>query len=190
MDIRALNVINQKVIPADATNQNVSWSSSDATIASVDKNGVVTGIAIGTATITVTTEDGGYTADCVVSVVKKDVTPVTGVKLDKTSASLKVGESLALIATVIPDDATNKNVSWSSSNSKVATVINGVVKAVADGKATITVTTEDGGYTSTCEVTVTTPAPAPASDNTLLYIGIAAAIIIVILVAAILMRRS
>ena len=178
------------VIPADATNQNVSWSSSDATIASVDKNGVVTGIAIGTATITVTTEDGGYTADCVVSVVKKDVTPVTGVKLDKTSASLKVGESLALTATVIPDDATNKNVSWSSSNSKVATVINGVVKAVADGKATITVTTEDGGYTSTCEVTVTTPAPAPASDNTLLYIGIAAAIIIVILVAAILMRRS
>ena len=178
------------VIPADATNQNVSWSSSDATIASVDKNGVVTGIAIGTATITVTTDDGGYTADCVVSVVKKDVTPVTGVKLDKTSASLKVGESLALTATVIPDDATNKNVSWSSSNSKVATVINGVVKAVADGKATITVTTEDGGYTSTCEVTVTTPAPAPASDNTLLYIGIAAAIIIVILVAAILMRRS
>ena len=176
------------IIPYNATNQNVSWSSSDSSIASVDKNGVVTGIKEGTAVITVTTEDGGYTATSTVTVEKSSVVPVTGVKLDKTTASIAVGETVTLTATVLPSDATNKNITWSTSNSKVATVSNGVVKAVAAGNATITVTTEDGSHTATCEVTVTEKSPS-GGDNTLLYVGIAAAIILVILAAFLLMRR-
>ncbi len=177
------------ITPANATNQNVTWSSADSSIASVDKNGVVTGIAVGSTTVTVTTEDGGYTASCVVNVVKSDVVSVTGVSLDKNTASLKVGESLTLSATVKPSDATNKNITWSTSNSKIVTVSNGVVKAVAEGTATITVTTEDGNYTDTCQVTVTAADQPSGGDNTLLYVGIAAAIIIIILVAALLMRN-
>ena len=176
------------IIPYNATNQNVSWSSSDSSIASVDKNGVVTGIKVGTAVITVTTEDGGYTATSTVTVEKSPVVPVTGVKLDKTTASINVGETVTLTATVLPSDATNKNITWSTSNSKVATVSNGVVKAVAAGNATITVTTEDGSHTATCELTVTEK-PSSGGDNTLLYVGIAAAIILVILAAFLLMRR-
>ena len=80
---------------------------------------------------------------------------VTGVSLNKTSTALTVGEEETLTATVQPDNATNKGVSWSSSDTTVATVEGGVVKAVAAGTATITVTTADGGKTATCVVTVT-----------------------------------
>ena len=84
-----------------------------------------------------------------------DDVSVTGVSLDKTSAELEVGGTLALKATVAPDDATNKNVSWSSSDENVATVKDGTVTAAAAGSAVITVTTEDGGKTATCNITVT-----------------------------------
>ncbi len=84
-----------------------------------------------------------------------DVTyKVTGVSLDKGSLTLDVGESDTLNATVQPDNATNKNVTWSSNNADVATVENGVVTAIGEGEATITVTTEDGSFTDTCNVTV------------------------------------
>lgn len=90
-----------------------------------------------------------------------NVAPVqaTGVTLDKTSASVKQGKTLTLTATVAPADATNKNVTWSSDNESVATVSNGVVTGKATGNATITVTTDDGGYTASCTVTVTTSLP-------------------------------
>ena len=80
---------------------------------------------------------------------------VTGVTLDKTTLSLVEGGSETLTATVAPDDATNKNVTWSSDNTDVATVADGVVTAVAPGTATITVTTVDGSLTASCDVTVT-----------------------------------
>lgn len=84
-----------------------------------------------------------------------DDVPVTGVSLDKTSAELEVGGApLTLTATVAPDTATNKNVSWSSSDVKVATVENGTVTAVAVGTAVITVKTADGGKEATCTITV------------------------------------
>ncbi|HQK38068.1 MAG TPA: Ig-like domain-containing protein, partial [Bacteroidales bacterium] len=82
--------------------------------------------------------------------------PVTGVTVSPTSLSLTVGQTGQLTATVQPSDATNKNVSWSSSNTSVATVnSSGLVTAIAAGSATITVTTQDGGKTATCAVTVT-----------------------------------
>jgi uncharacterized protein YjdB len=138
------------VTPDNATNKNVSWSSSNSSVATVD-NGKVTAVKVGTATITVKTEDGGKTATC--EIIVKSI-PVEGVTLDKTSIEITEGEEIRLTATVTPDNATNKNVSWSSSNSSVATVDNGKVTAVKAGTATITVRTEDGGKTASCEVTV------------------------------------
>ena len=84
---------------------------------------------------------------------------VTGVTLDKESASVKQGKTLTLTATVAPADATNKNVTWSSSDPSVATVSNGLVTGVATGTAEITATTLDGSHTASCTVTVTTSLP-------------------------------
>ena len=142
------------VEPSNATNKNVSWSSSDTAVATVASDGTVTAVGAGTATITVTTEDGGKTATCAVTVNAATV-PVTGVSLNKSELALIVGQTEKLVATVEPSNATNKNVSWSSSDTAVATVASdGTVTAVGAGTATITVTTEDGGKTATCAVTV------------------------------------
>lgn len=86
--------------------------------------------------------------------------PVTGITLDRNTASLLPGETLLLASTVIPADATNKNVIWTSGNPQAATVTNGLVTAVAAGTATITASTEDGSHTATCTITVNTPPPA------------------------------
>ncbi|MFA7032566.1 MAG: Ig-like domain-containing protein, partial [Bacilli bacterium] len=83
------------------------------------------------------------------------LTPVTGVSLNESSVTLNINDTVTLIATISPDNASNKNISWSTSNASVATVNDGVVTAVAAGNATITVTTSDGGHTASCAVTVT-----------------------------------
>ena len=140
------------ISPSNAENQQVRWSSSDASVATV-ANGKVTAIKAGNATITVTTEDGGKTATCAVKVTAK-VYPVTGVSLDKTTCELTVGGDVTLTATINPANATNKNVTWKTSDATVATVVNGKVTALKAGTATITVTTEDGNKTATCTVTV------------------------------------
>lgn len=142
------------VAPADATNPAVLWTSGDDDVATVD-GGVVTAVAPGTATITVVTVDGGLTASCEVTVTPATVA-VTGVSLDQSTLELEPGGTATLVATVAPENATDKSVSWSSSDDAVATVADGVVTAVADGTCTITVTTTDGGFTATCDVTVET----------------------------------
>lgn len=140
------------VSPSNAENKAVIWTSSNSSVASV-KEGTVTALKVGEATITAKSDDGGKTATCKVTVNAK-VYPVTGVTLDKTSYEMTEGDEFTLTATVKPDNATNKNVTWSSSNTSVATVSNGKVTALKAGTATITVKTEDGGKTATCEVTV------------------------------------
>ena len=143
--------------PSNASNKNVYWTSSDQSVATVDNTGKVTALKAGSATITVTTEDGGKTATCKLTVNAK-VYPVTGVTLDKTSVELTEGDVTVLTATVNPSNASNKNVYWTSSDQSVATVDNtGKVTAVKRGKAVITVTTEDGGKTATCTITVIKP---------------------------------
>lgn len=138
------------ITPENATNKNVAWTSSDNNIVTVDNSGIVTAVNGGTATITVTTEDGSFTDTCEVTV----IVPVTGVSLNKTTTSLNVNETETLVATITPENATNKNVTWTSSDETIATVDNaGLVKMIKDGKATITVKTEDGDFTATCEVT-------------------------------------
>lgn len=142
------------VSPINATNQNVTWKSSNSNVADVDQEGLVVAVKAGTATITVTTEDGNKTATCTVTV-KADKVAVAGVTLNMTSLSMKVNETYQLKATISPADATNQNVKWESSDSSVADVDqSGLVGALKEGTATITVTTEDGNKTAICTVTV------------------------------------
>lgn len=141
------------VSPGGATDKSVTWSSGDETIATVDANGLVSGLQFGTTTITATTNDGGFTAVCTVT-----VTPVavSGASLDKTTLTLAKWESEQLTATITPEDAEDKTVTWSSNNESVAVVdASGYVTATGPGVAVITVTTVDGGHTATCEITVT-----------------------------------
>ena len=155
------------VEPANATNKGVTWSSDHEAIATVDQNGAVTARRGGQATITVTTADGSKTATCTVRVKIQIGEPVQSVGLNKTELALEVGKTGTLEAKVEPSDATNKNVTWSSSNPEVATVDNGVVTAVSAGEAIITVTTEDGAKTATCKVTVNAPQTVPVTGVTL-----------------------
>lgn len=141
------------VAPSTASNKNVTWSSSDGSVATVSSSGKVTAVSVGTATITVKTVDGNKTATCAVTVTPKAVTSVT---LNKTSLSLNKGSYETLTATVKPDDATDKTVTWSSSNSSIASVdASGKVTGVAAGSATITA--QAGTKTATCTVTVAVP---------------------------------
>lgn len=146
------------VTPTNATNTGVSFSSSNPNIATVDANGQVTAVSAGSYSITVTTADGGFTATANGTVKEAPVNPeipATGITISKSETSLKIGESEDLTATITPDNATNKKVTWSSSDESVATVVNGKVTAKRKGTATITATSEDGGKTATCVVTVT-----------------------------------
>jgi len=138
------------VLPENAANKSVTWSSSNNDVATVS-NGVVTAVALGSATITVITVDGAKTATCAVTVAP---VAVTGVTLNHTAATLSLLDELTLVPTVLPANATNPSVTWASSNNAVATVSNGVVTPVAHGSATITVTTTDGNKTAACAVTV------------------------------------
>lgn len=148
------STLSATVLPSNASNKDVSWASNDANIATVSKDGEVTGIKPGSTTVTVTTIDGKKTAKCQVAVEKR-IYPVESVSLDKASLELTEGDKAALTATILPENASNKSVSWTSSDEKVATVsAAGEVTAIAPGKATITVTTEDGAKTATCEVNV------------------------------------
>jgi uncharacterized protein YjdB len=146
--------LNHTVEPSNATNKNVTWSSNDASIVTVDNNGNITGIAAGSATITLTSEDGGFTSSCVVTVINEAI-PVTGLSLNKTAVTVSVNGTEQLVATVAPENATNKNVTWSSNAADVATVSSeGVITGIAAGTATVTATSEDGGFTSSSVITV------------------------------------
>ncbi|MFK7812560.1 MAG: Ig-like domain-containing protein [Maribacter sp.] len=142
------------VSPSNADNLLVSWSSDNVSITTVDTNGIVTAISHGTANITVTTEDGNYTATAAISVTANPV-PVTGVEVDPNSASLETGETLQLNATVTPSEADNHSISWSSSNTNVATVdSSGLITALTEGTTTISAITEEGGYSATISISV------------------------------------
>lgn len=140
--------------PENATGKHLNWTSSNESVARVDVTGQVTGISPGTAIVTVITTGGGFTDYCNVEVKSPDI-PVTGVTLDKTNLTLNVGEMEELNATIRPENATVKNVEWSSSNEAVATVnVAGHVTGKTPGIARITVTTVDGRFTAYCDVEV------------------------------------
>ena len=141
------------VTPDNATRKEVTWTTSDASVATVE-NGVVTAVAAGTATITATAD--GISTSCVVTV----EVPVENITLNKTTHTMNVTETVTLVATVTPDNATRKEVTWTTSDASVATVENGVVTAVAAGTATITATAD--GISTSCVVTVNRRASNPS----------------------------
>ena len=141
------------VLPENATDPSVTWTSGNTSIATVSSTGEISAKAVGLTTVTVKTNDGGKTATCTVTVKPVNVSSVT---LNRETLSLILGETVTLTATVLPENAANKSVVWSSSNTTVATVsTSGVVTAKAAGTATITVTATDGGSKATCLLTVT-----------------------------------
>ena len=145
------------VLPSNATNKTVTWTTSNSSVATVSSNGLVTAKAPGTATITATTTDGSnLSATCSLTVVSQGTVLATSISLGKTNAEMNTGGTLQLIATVLPSNATDKTVTWSTSNSSVATVTsNGLVTAKALGNATITVRTTDGtNLSATCYIIV------------------------------------
>jgi len=150
------------VTPQNATNPTVVWDSSNPSAATVSGGGqngsigTVRGVALGTTVITAKAGDANaykeFTCTCYVTVGP----PVDGVSLNKTTTTLPIGGTETLIATITPSNAANRNVTWSSSAPAIATVNNGLATGVTVGSATITVTTQDGGYSATCAVTVVT----------------------------------
>ena len=139
------------VLPENAFDRSVTWSSSKEEVVTVDENGQICPVSIGKAIITAVANDktgGEKKATCSITVEKA----VTGVQLDKTSGTVYIGKTEKLTATVLPADAANKKLTWTSSDPKVATVTNGTVKGIASGTATITATSVNGvvaTYTAT-----------------------------------------
>ena len=145
-----------QISPSNATDKEVMWGSSKQSVATVSDAGLVTAVGEGSANITATA--GGKSATCVVTVTKSDVpvVHVESVSLDKSDASLEIGGTLTLTATVLPENAADKSVEWKSTNPAIAEVDqNGTVTAISSGAVTITVTTNDGEKAAACEITVT-----------------------------------
>lgn len=140
--------------PEGKTDGRLVWSSSDGSVASVDEEGVVSGKSKGEAVITVTAVDGGYTAECRVRVYQ----PVTELRMDNRSVTVDTGDDIRLTATILPYDADNKSIVWSSDNPDVADVNGkGVVTGVKAGQTVIRATSEDEGISDFCVVTVNQP---------------------------------
>ena len=163
--------LNSIIVPVDAAAPEMQWISNNEKIAVVDNNGVINAISIGTTTVTAKIKNGDLSASCNVTVKAKSV---KGIKLNKTSLTLTVGSSTILQFVLEPTDSGNKNVTYRSSNTKIATVAsNGSVKAIAQGTTDITVKSEDGGFTAKCTIKVnpkpaitsTKPAPSPVKTN-------------------------
>lgn len=145
-------LLDVEVLPDDAADKTVSWSSDDSETAAVNADGLVTALRPGKTKVCAVSRDGGFRGECEVEVLKKTVS-VTGVSLDADSRTLEIGETLQLTATVLPENADDKSLKWESSAPEIASVNQkGLVNALAEGEAVITATSDDGGKTATCKV--------------------------------------
>ena len=140
--------------PYNSSDKTLYWKSSNEKVATV-KEGTIKAIKEGTATITAVSREGAKTATCKLIVHNKNYVDLESIKANVSAMELKIGETGWAGVTYNPSNATNKTLTWKSSNEKVATVKEGTVKAVGIGTATLTATSEDGGKTATCKVTVT-----------------------------------
>ena len=153
LEIGGTATLTATVAPENATDKTVTWESDKTNIATVDNNGKVTAIKDGTAIITAKTANN-KTATCTVTV-NAAVIPVTEIELNKTELTLEIGDEETLTASVLPENATDKAVTWTVAPVGVVSVENGVVTAIKDGTATITATAN--GKSATCSVTVNAP---------------------------------
>ena len=160
------------VIPVDTSDKSVTWTSSNGLIAAVDANGRVSGLKVGSASVTAKANDGsGLSAVCNVTVIQQYA---TGITLNASSITLNIGNSAGLIASVMPEDAYDKTVQWSSSNTAVATVDSiGRVSAAGPGTALITATATDGSEAmASCLVTVLVPVTGITLNHTNITIAV------------------
>lgn len=163
LDVGKSKTLIATVKPTDATFKDVTWKSSNKNVVKVSKDGVVTAVAVGSATITVTTEEGGYKATCFVTVPRR----VTGISLEKDFYYVALGNKVQIGASVVPVTATNKDIKWVSSDTSVAKISSsGVVTALKTGKTTITATTVEGGHSITCTVQVYKPVESVTLNKT------------------------
>lgn len=148
--------INVTFTPSNATNQKITWKSSDTKIATVDASGNIKALKPGTVDIQAISQDGGHVATCkltVVAISKK----LNGITINKKDITLNKEETATITVKFNPTYAENQKVTWKSSNTKVATVKDGVITAIKPGNAEITVKTEEGNYEEICKVTVLSP---------------------------------
>ena len=155
LEVGASYKLNLNILPSNATNKSYTISSSNSEIASVTNDGSVTAYKEGQCVITATC--GGFNTSCTVNVKAKEVNPdvvrVTGISLSESTLSLKVGENKQLSYTITPENATDRNVTWSSSNEAIATVSSGMVYAHKEGLCDIRIISHDGNFVSTCRLT-------------------------------------
>ena len=152
VNVNSTETLTATIVPEMAINKEVTWTSDNSEIAEVDVNGKVTGKSVGSAIITATTDDGSYRATCAVTVPSVQV---EGINLNKEKINLWMNESETLIATLEPENATNKAITWESINPEIAAVDkNGTVKGIASGTTTISAITVDGSFKAVCDVVV------------------------------------
>lgn len=152
--------LNATVSPSTATRKDITWSSSKSSVASVSSSGLVTAVSEGTTTITASAD--GKKGECTVTVFKGFVA-VSEVKLGKTEVTLYEGEEETLTASVLPDNATDKTITWTSSDKSIASVESGKVKAVKKGEATITA--KAGDKTAEAKIVVLAPVSGITLDK-------------------------
>ena len=140
------------VLPEDAFDKSLTWVTNNPAIALMD-NGTITAVKEGIVNVTATTVNG-LMANCEV-IVKKPVMPES-ISLDRTQITLVEGEKTTLVATILPEEATNKHITWVTNNPEIALMDNGTVTAVKEGIVNVTATT-DNGLTANCEVIVKKP---------------------------------
>ncbi len=154
--------INYSIEPENATNKKISFNTSDKNIAGFNNEGKIVGVRSGTATISLKSSNG---VEATINVtVKEKPIDVTKVKISKSSITIDKGTDTTIDAHVIPTNATNKDITWSSSNEKIATVNNGKITGIDVGEATIKATSSNGKE-ATCKVTVKEPYDKPIVDN-------------------------
>ena len=140
--------------PVNATNKTLSWSSSNSAVATV-VNGLVTALSLGTATITASSTDGSNVSVVATVTVQPAIIPVTGITLNSSTATLHPTNTIALLAAIVPSNATNQTVTWSSNSSNATVNSSGLVTAVAVGTATIRASI--GGVSANCVISITVP---------------------------------
>ena len=139
------------IYPTEAGNWPITWSSTDETVATVTQTGVVKGVGAGSCYIYADLENG-LQATCIIKVASP--IKVDNIYMDCNSLNLKIGEKFVLMVYIDPNNATNKELTWYSDNEQVATVDDGIITAINEGRATITAITTDGGKSATCIVNV------------------------------------
>ena len=162
----ATTQVNSTILPSNATNKTLTWSSSNTGIATVNSSGLVTAVAAGTANIWATSTDGtNRTGTCTITV----SVPATSVSLNQSTATMHPGNTLTLVATVLPSNATNKTVTWTSNSTNATVNGSGVITAVALGSAVITA--RCGSLTATCVVSITVAVSSVSVSPTSISLG-------------------